>query len=44
MGSGSNDSLSQTNPTPMTPETYLRFECVDAAGHAAWSNPLYPEA
>lgn len=25
-------------------ETYLRFECVDATGHAAWSNPLYPEA
>lgn len=24
-------------------ETYLRFECVDAQGKVAWSNPLYPD-
>ncbi len=24
-------------------ETYLRFECVDAHGKTAWSNPLYPD-
>lgn len=25
-------------------ETYLRFECVDAAGRAAWTTPVYPDA
>lgn len=24
-------------------ETYVRVECVDAAGRAAWSNPIFPD-